>query len=79
MVASRTWSVCQVWWGLCMRTRCVTTPWGRLMLMLVPSPPPCVCAWCREDAERAIRALNGFGYDNLILKVEYAAPRAERP
>ncbi len=32
----------------------------------------------REDAERAIRALNGFGYDNLILHVEWAAPRAER-
>mmetsp|Transcript_26050 Transcript_26050/g.56868 ORF Transcript_26050/g.56868 Transcript_26050/m.56868 type:complete len:291 (+) Transcript_26050:70-942(+) len=32
----------------------------------------------REDAERAIRALNGFGYDNLILKVEYAAPREAR-
>ncbi|GFH07979.1 eukaryotic translation initiation factor 3 subunit 4 [Haematococcus lacustris] len=32
----------------------------------------------REDAERAIRALNGFGYDNLILRVEFAQPRAER-
>jgi translation initiation factor 3 subunit G len=32
----------------------------------------------REDAERAIRNLNGYGYDNLILRVEYAAPRAER-
>ncbi|GBF87589.1 eukaryotic translation initiation factor 3 subunit G [Raphidocelis subcapitata] len=32
----------------------------------------------REDADRAIRNLNGYGYDNLILRVEYAAPRAER-
>lgn len=32
----------------------------------------------KEDAERAITMLNGFGYDNLILRVEWAAPRAER-
>ncbi|KAL8092233.1 uncharacterized protein LOC141692405 [Apium graveolens] len=30
----------------------------------------------REDAERAINKLNGYGYDNLILNVEWAAPRA---
>ncbi|KAF5742695.1 eukaryotic translation initiation factor 3 subunit G-B [Tripterygium wilfordii] len=30
----------------------------------------------KEDAERAINKLNGYGYDNLILRVEWAAPRA---
>ncbi|XP_076894285.1 uncharacterized protein LOC143546509 [Bidens hawaiensis] len=30
----------------------------------------------REDCERAITKLNGYGYDNLILSVEWAAPRA---
>ncbi|CAI9108722.1 OLC1v1008399C1 [Oldenlandia corymbosa var. corymbosa] len=29
----------------------------------------------KEDAERAIAKLNGYGYDNLILRVEWAAPR----
>ncbi|KAA8543825.1 hypothetical protein F0562_021998 [Nyssa sinensis] len=29
----------------------------------------------KEDAERAINKLNGYGYDNLILRVEWAAPR----
>jgi len=29
----------------------------------------------REDGERAINKLNGHGYDNLILKVEWARPR----
>uniref|UniRef100_A0A453PUH2 RRM domain-containing protein n=1 Tax=Aegilops tauschii subsp. strangulata TaxID=200361 RepID=A0A453PUH2_AEGTS len=29
----------------------------------------------REDAEKAISKLNGYGYDNLILHVEMAAPR----
>ncbi|KAI3508540.1 hypothetical protein L1887_23548 [Cichorium endivia] len=30
----------------------------------------------KEDAERAIAKLNGYGYDNLILRVEWATPRA---
>ncbi len=32
----------------------------------------------REDAARAVQKLDGHGYDNLILRVEFAAPRAER-
>ena len=32
----------------------------------------------REDAARAVAKLDGHGYDNLILRVEFAAPRAER-
>ncbi len=32
----------------------------------------------REDGERAIRTLNGYGYGHLILKVEWAAPREAR-
>merc|ERR1711920_777374 len=30
----------------------------------------------REDAQRAINKLNGHGYDNLILQVQFAKPRA---
>ncbi|VFQ77421.1 unnamed protein product [Cuscuta campestris] len=30
----------------------------------------------KEDAQRAINKLNGYGYDNLILHVEWATPRA---
>lgn len=29
----------------------------------------------RDDAQRAISKLNGYGYDNLILRVEWATPR----
>ena len=32
----------------------------------------------REDGDRAIRTLNGYGYGHLILKVEWAAPREAR-
>lgn len=32
-----------------------------------------------EDATRAMERLDGHGYDNLILRVEKAAPRPERP
>ncbi|XP_022752335.1 eukaryotic translation initiation factor 3 subunit G-A-like [Durio zibethinus] len=31
----------------------------------------------KEDAERAINSLNGYGYDNLILKVEWSLPRSK--
>lgn len=33
----------------------------------------------RADAQHAIDKLDGYGYDSLILRVEWAAPRAERP
>lgn len=33
---------------------------------------------CRDHAQKAIERLNGYGYDNLILHVEWAQPRAER-
>jgi len=32
----------------------------------------------KEDAAKAIATLNGFGYDHLILSVEWAKPAAER-
>ncbi|KAK9815263.1 hypothetical protein WJX72_000878 [[Myrmecia] bisecta] len=32
----------------------------------------------KDDAQRAIEKLDGYGYDNLILRVEWAQPRAER-
>ena len=38
----------------------------------------CYITLCREDAAKAIDKLDGYGYDNLILRVEWAQPRAER-
>lgn len=32
----------------------------------------------RDDAQRAIDKLDGYGYDNLILRVEWAAPRERK-
>ncbi|KAA8518945.1 hypothetical protein F0562_016281 [Nyssa sinensis] len=31
----------------------------------------------REDGQRAINKLNGYGYDNLILEVEWSAPKSK--
>ena len=28
--------------------------------------------YSKDDAERAMNQLNGYGYDNLILRVEWA-------
>lgn len=33
----------------------------------------------REEGQRAINKLDGYGYDSLILRVEWAAPREPRP
>jgi len=33
----------------------------------------------REDAQRAMDKLNGYGFDNLILSVQFAEPREDRP
>jgi len=33
----------------------------------------------RADAQAAIDKLNGYGYDNLILQVEWAKPREDKP
>jgi len=35
-----------------------------------------VTYYTREDAQKAINKLNGHGYDNLILQVQFAKPRA---
>jgi translation initiation factor 3 subunit G len=34
-----------------------------------------VTYYTREDAQKAIDKLNGYGYDNLILQVQFAKPR----
>lgn len=33
----------------------------------------------KDEAARAVERLDGYGYDNLILRVEFAAPREQRP
>lgn len=33
----------------------------------------------KSAAEAAMRALDGFGFDNMILRVEFAEPRQQRP
>lgn len=33
----------------------------------------------RDSAQKAVQRLNGFGYDNLILHVEFAKPREDNP
>lgn len=33
----------------------------------------------RDEAQKAIDTLDGFGFDNLILRVEWAQPREARP
>ncbi|XVF09775.1 hypothetical protein REPUB_Repub07fG0125200 [Reevesia pubescens] len=30
----------------------------------------------KDDAQRAINKLNGYGYDSLILRIEWATPRS---
>ena len=47
-----------------------------LFLVCAPTFPPSL-RLPSQDAQRAIDKLDGFGYDNLILRVEWAAPRAE--
>jgi hypothetical protein len=73
--------------GVCIRVAdvLITLLGGLMEAKTRGSTLKCILAHCfwlpfihREDAERAIRALEGFGYDNLILHVEWAAPRAER-
>jgi len=33
----------------------------------------------REDAQKALEKLNGYGYGNLILQIEWAKPREQNP
>uniref|UniRef100_A0A7S1FAQ1 Eukaryotic translation initiation factor 3 subunit G n=1 Tax=Noctiluca scintillans TaxID=2966 RepID=A0A7S1FAQ1_NOCSC len=59
-------------------------PCGRLQRVYLAKHPDTgaskgfafVTYFSREDAQRAINKLNGHGYDNLILQVMWAKPRA---
>ena len=43
-----------------------------------PTRKTLTAKWCREDAERAIKTLDGYGYSNLILHCEWAAPKERK-
>lgn len=62
-------------WTLPSGPHCINPPF---LHHSVPNYMSCHSWADREDAERAIRMLNGHGYDNLILRVEWAAPRENR-
>jgi translation initiation factor 3 subunit G len=56
--------------------------WLQTYLKSVPDPSPQGFAFVnyyrKEDAAKALATVNGFGYDHLILAVEWAKPAPER-